>query len=230
DRYRGAAAAAVRDRRRHRLTRLLLQLAAQLGQPLLALTGQLLHCDELLLHGEQLGLHVAAQLHQIGLLRRELLLHDGQEHAHRVDLHRTRAVAAHALDAEGLDLELDPSDVALEGAAGGEAQGEAGEARPRDAPAAQGCFRASPPAVISNSSRRFLAHALSSWPGSKGRSLPYDTVSMRPASMPWLTRYCLDAMARRLPSARLYSSDPRSSQCPATRMRSPGFAWRIPTF
>src|SRR2546430_7104116 len=39
-----------------------LQPPAQLGQPLLALARQLLHAHELLLHGQQIGLHVAAQL------------------------------------------------------------------------------------------------------------------------------------------------------------------------
>src|SRR5205823_1422229 len=135
DRDGGAAVAGIRDR--HGLTRLLLQLAPQLGQPLLALPGQLLHRDELLLHAEQLGLQVTAQLDQVGLLRRELLLR---------------------------------------------------------------------------------------------RSSPYDTVSIRLASMPWLARYCLAAVARRFPSARLYSSEPRSSQCPLTRMRNPGLACRIATF
>jgi hypothetical protein len=53
---------------------------------------------------------------------------------------------------------------------------------------------------------------------------------MRSPSMPWLTRYCLADVARRFPSARLYSSDPRSSQWPAMRMRKLRFACRIPTF
>jgi len=38
---------------------------------------------------------------------------------------------------------------------------------------------------------------------------------MRLAAIPWSSRYALAAIARRLPSARLYSSDPRSSQLPA---------------
>src|SRR5438105_2058394 len=228
DRDGGAAVAGIRDR--HGLTRLLLQLAPQLGQPLLALPGQLLHRDELLLHAEQLGLQVTAQLDQVGLLRRELLLRRRQEHAHGVDLGRPRAVAPHALHAQRLDLELDAPHVALEGAAGGEPQADERQPRARHTPAAQGCFRASPPARISNSSRRFFAQASSSWPGSMGRSSPYDTVSIRLASMPWLARYCLAAVARRFPSARLYSSEPRSSQCPLTRMRRPGLACRIDTF
>src|ERR1051325_8007340 len=68
---------------------------------------------------------------------------------------------------------------------------------------------------IQNLSFPFIPHASSLCPGSIGRSLPLDIVSMRPASMPWLTRYALAEMARRLPSARLYSSEPRSSQFPA---------------
>src|SRR5438067_2182486 len=153
-----------------------------------------------------------------------------REHAHGVDLGRPRAVAPHALHAQRLDLELDAPHVALEGAAGGEPQADERQPRARHTPAAQGCFRASPPARISNSSRRFFAQASSSWPGSMGRSSPYDTVSIRLASMPWLAMYCLAAVARRFPSARLYSSEPRSSQCPLTRMRNPGLACRIATF
>src|SRR5207302_9857201 len=177
-------ASAARVRNRPLLTRLLFQLAPQLREPLLALAGQLLHRDELLLHGEQLGLHVASQLHQVGLLRHELFLRRGQEHAHGVDLDSARAVAPHALHAERLDLELDTPHIALEGAAGGEPQADERQPRSRHAPAAQGCFRASPPARMSTSSRRFLAQASSLWPGSMGRSSPYDTVSTRPASMP----------------------------------------------
>src|SRR5439155_569983 len=77
----------------------------------------------------------------------------------------------------------------------------------------------SPPLITSNSSRRFCDQADSSCPSTSGRSSPHDCVSIRPASTPWLTRYCLAACARRLPSARLYSSEPRSSQCPPTRLR-----------
>lgn len=76
--------------------------------------------------------------------------------------------------------------------------------------------------MIPNSSRRFVAQAASLCAGSSGRSLPYDTASTRPASIPWLTRYCLAVIARRLPKARLYSSEPRSSQFPAMRIRSEG--------
>src|SRR5882762_10608323 len=60
DRHRHAAPAGVEDR--HRLAGLLFQAPPQLRQPLLALTRQLLHADELLLHGEQISLDVAAQL------------------------------------------------------------------------------------------------------------------------------------------------------------------------
>src|SRR5256885_10758223 len=49
------------------------QAAPQLREPLLTLAGELLHRHELLLHGEEIGLHVAAHLHEVGLLRGERL-------------------------------------------------------------------------------------------------------------------------------------------------------------
>src|SRR5207247_508220 len=133
------------------------------------------------------------------------------------------AVAARQIGAERRDLELDAPDVALQGAAGGEPQdGDRDEAQRTTHP--YGLRSTSPPPMISNSSRRFCAQAPSSWPCASGRSSPYELVSMRPPSMPWLTRYCFAAVARRLPRARLYSSDPRSSQCPLMRMRRSGLA------
>ena len=45
--------------------------------------------------------------------------------------------------------------------------------------------------------------------------------------MPLFSRYRLAAAARRLPSARLYSSEPRSSAWPLIWMRTFGFAPRI---
>src|SRR2546429_5496314 len=48
---------------------------------------------------------------------------------------------------------------------------------------------------------------------------PYTTL-FRSASMPWLTRYCLAAVARRLPRARLYSSDPRRSEEHTSELQS----------
>ncbi len=144
---------------------LLFQAPPHLRQALLALTRQLLHADELLLHGEQISLDVAAQLHQVGLLRRQLLLHRAEQDAHRVDFSGALAVRTGALPAQRLDLELDPPDVAFQRASGGEPQGEQ-EGPPH------GCFRFSPPERISNSSRRFCAHDSSSCPGARGRSSP----------------------------------------------------------
>ena len=43
---------------------------------------------------------------------------------------------------------------------------------------------------------------------------------MRPAETPRLTRYSFTALARRAPSARLYSRVPRSSQWPSTVTRT----------
>src|SRR2546425_9615426 len=51
-------------RSRHRLLGPLFDARPQLAQALLALPGQLLHLDELLLDGEQVRAHVAAQLHR----------------------------------------------------------------------------------------------------------------------------------------------------------------------
>jgi len=53
---------------RIRLLRPRLDPRPQLGQPLLALSGQLLHRDELLLHRQQLGAQIAAHLDEIRLL------------------------------------------------------------------------------------------------------------------------------------------------------------------
>src|SRR5258708_27470011 len=223
DRHAGAGSAPTGPRARgvergHGLARLLLDPAAQLREPLLALARELLHGHELLLDLEQLGLRVAAQLDQVGLLGGELFLDHGQERTHRVELGGALAIGPRALDPERLDLELDPPHVALERASGGEPQAEERRAPRACSPGplgrAQGCFRASPPATISVSSRRFWAHASSFCPHTKGRPLPYDTLSLRPASMPWLTRYCFAAMARRLAGARVYSLSPRAAPGP----------------
>jgi len=108
--------------RRDRLLRPLFDPRAQVAQPLLALSGQLLDGDQLLLHGEQVGLHVAAQLHEIRLLGGEQLLHGGDGGEQGVALAAAPRIAARELAAERRDLELDLPDVALEGAAGGEPQ------------------------------------------------------------------------------------------------------------
>src|SRR5205823_3359599 len=222
--------AARRIERRDRLLRTLLDARPQLAQALLALPGELLHLDELLLHGDEVGPHVAAHLNQVRLLRGERLLHGGDERTERVDVRRALCVGARPLGAQRFDLELDLPDVPFQSASGGEPQGDHQRRFHASLPASHGCRKASPPAMISVSSRRFWAHAASSCPCARGRSSPYDTVSMRAASMPWLTRYCFAAVARRLPRARLYSSDPRSSQCPLMRIRRLGFACRIAAF
>src|SRR5690606_33508375 len=81
------------------------------------------------------------------------------------------------------DLVLEPRHVALEGAA------PESDERERDGGASHcGATRASPPAVISHSSRRFCAHADSSEPWASGRSSPNEMTSIRPASTPLFTR------------------------------------------
>src|SRR5207245_5860090 len=73
------------------------------------------------------------------------------------------------------------------------------------------------PEVGIRSSRRFSFKAASSDPLVGGRSLPLLTVVIREVSIPRLSRYFLAASARRWPSARLYSREPRSSQLPSMR-------------
>src|SRR5467141_4202554 len=63
--------------------------------------------------------------------------------------------------------------------------------------------------------RRFCCQQDSLDSMQKGFSLPKLTVLRFPAGMPRLTRYCLTALARRSPRARLYSVEPRSSQWPS---------------
>src|SRR6185295_12718680 len=75
-----------------------------------------------------------------------------------------------------------------------------------------------PPAVISNSSRRFCAQHVSLLSVHIGRSSPKLVVSIRESATPRSTRYRFAAAARRCPSARLYSEEPRSSACPEMRM------------
>src|SRR5690348_10431639 len=215
---------------RHRLRGALLDLRAELRQPLLALARELLHAHQLLIDVEVVVLRVAPHLHQIVLLRGERLLdgRDGRQDA--VPLRTTHRIGTGHLRLKSLDLETDLPDVALEGASGGHPEAEEREVSRGSANHSYGFTRASPPARMENSSRRFLAQASSVCPASSGRSSPFDTVSMRPASMPCVTRYCFAALARRLPRARLYSWDPRSSQLPAIWIRSPGFFWRMAIF
>src|SRR5439155_61187 len=67
----------ARVQRGHRLLGPLLDSGPELREALLALARQLLHRNELLLHADQVRADVAAELHQIGLLRRDRLLHGG---------------------------------------------------------------------------------------------------------------------------------------------------------
>ncbi len=83
------------------------------------------------------------------------------------------------------------------------------------------------PPTMANSARRLRASALSSAPSSSGRSLPYDSVVKRDASIPYAPSHARTASARRWPSARLYSVEPRWSACPSMRSRTPGLARRI---
>src|SRR5262245_1619672 len=64
--------------------------------------------------------------------------------------------------------------------------------------------------------RRFCCQQDSLTSLQTGCSLPLLTTVSRPAGTPRLTRYSLTALARRDPSARLYSALPRESQCPST--------------
>src|SRR5579863_2595782 len=64
------------------------------------------------------------------------------------------------------------------------------------------------------STRFCCQHCSLSWL-QNGFSLPRLTVVMRSAEIPCCTSACLADSARLVPRARLYSSDPRSSQCPS---------------
>src|SRR6476646_7528963 len=68
---------------------------------------------------------------------------------------------------------------------------------------------------ICETARRFFDQHDSFDSTQTGRSLPNDIVVNRLASTPRLTRYSLTAVARRAPSARLYSRVPRSSALPS---------------
>jgi hypothetical protein len=105
-----------------RLLRPLFDPRPQLGEPLLTLAGELLDGDQLLLHREQVGLHVAAQLHEIRLLHSEQLLHCGDGGEQGVALAAPPRITVGEFAAQRGNLELDLPDVALEGAAGGEPQ------------------------------------------------------------------------------------------------------------
>ena len=89
---------------RDRLAGLIFEAAAHFGQPLLALAGQLLHRHELLLHGQQIGLHFATQLHQVRLLRCERSLDGGDGGKDRIALRGARRFGAHQFRLQRLDL------------------------------------------------------------------------------------------------------------------------------
>lgn len=72
-----------------------------------------------------------------------------------------------------------------------------------------------------NHSIRFWRLAASVWPATAGFASPYEIVRICDPATPRFSRYCFTDMARRSPSARLYSSDPRSSQCPSRRTSTP---------
>src|SRR5262249_32902454 len=55
-------------------------------------------------------------------------------------------------------------------------------------------------------------------------------VDRRPELMPVVVRYSLAVLARRSPSARLYASVPRSSQCPSIWVLTEGFAFKKAAF
>ena len=69
------------------------------------------------------------------------------------------------------------------------------------------------------STRRSFAEPASSVPSAS--RAPRELFSMRPAWIPWSVRYALTLVARRWPSARLYSLVPRGSARPTTFMFSP---------
>src|SRR5262249_30030689 len=81
-------------------------------------------------------------------------------------------------------------------------------------------------AFVRKWARRFLAQHAGVFSVHIGRSLPYDTMLMRRASIPCATRYVMAALALRSPSARLYSLVPRSSQWPSISRSWVGLAFR----
>src|ERR1700712_3303931 len=70
---------------------------------------------------------------------------------------------------------------------------------------------------------RFCAQAASSEPDATGFSLPLEIVVMRLDDTPLATSMSRAALARRWPRPRLYSSVPRSSELPSTRMLTWGY-------
>src|SRR5687767_4753903 len=202
-----------------------LQLGAQLGEPTLALPSHFAELHDLLLNAVEVVLHVAAErAHRRA--RAPQRVEDLLLHAHDVgELARPLPVLSRLDVAHLRDLILEAPDVAPEGAA---REGDEGAGECRDPHC--GATRVSPPEVTSNSSRRFCAKADSSAPAATGRSSPNEMTSMREPSMPLFVRYILAAAARRLPSARLYSSEPRSSAWPLMRSRTDGLACRIAAF
>src|SRR5579859_5319221 len=72
-----------------------------------------------------------------------------------------------------------------------------------------------PQLALTKCPRRFCCQQGSPCSWQKGFSLPKLTVVSCPAETPSETRYCFTAAARRSPRPRLYSVEPRSSQCPS---------------
>ena len=89
---------------------------------MLALAGELLDRHELLLHRQELRAEVAAQLHQVSLLRGERLLHGADGGQDGIPLRRPHRIASGRIAPKGLHLELDFPDVPFQGAAGDEPQ------------------------------------------------------------------------------------------------------------
>jgi len=138
-----------------------LELGPQLGEPLLALPGELLQLDQLLLDIVEIGGEIAPELaygpptHAQRV--RDLLLHLDQVG----ELGCVRRVAPRGFSLEEQDVRLYRLDVALGGAADeSRPPHQGGDERAGEHPAVRhhwGATRLSPPAVISNSSRRFWA-------------------------------------------------------------------------
>ena len=135
-----------------------LELSAQLAQTLLALAGELLQLHQLLLDIVQVAGQVSAQLPDRSTAGGERV-HDALLHPdHLVQLCRANGIPACRFRLEQGDVVLDPLDVALGDAAG--ENPEHGSAEPDPQPHRTrhcGAVRLLPPAVISNSSRRFWA-------------------------------------------------------------------------
>src|SRR3990170_846469 len=197
------AARAPRHGRRRELAAPRLQVGPQLLQFLLALPSQFLHRDELLAEGMHREREVALEARDVRGEAHEERVHaaqrvrDGADVArHPLHLRAVRRVGARRLRAQpgevALELGLQEPHVVARGEARAGHEGDGRRERPaRQAARAtthRGARRLSPPAMISNSSRRFWAHASSFSPWTAGRSSPKLTTSMRDSVMPRDTR------------------------------------------